>query len=285
MKITKAMLSLLIMTAGLFPAAFAITEGDPNSVTYKYINEADGREIAASQTVKTTETKKPQSVSGYSYQSFSEVTEHIYAKEDITYIQGYPDKTVRGERFLSRAETAAVFYRLYDGYYPKSTRQMTARTFSDVPGNAWYYAEVELCYNAGIINGCADGSFRPDEPITRAEFAVIVSLFEKLPASNKDAFRDVTKEYWAYTHINAAANAGWVRGYGDGTYRPEAAISRSEAVTLINRMRNRSITAAELRRLGVRNPYIDLSESYLSNVVKRRRLCPAIPIRRFGGAT
>ena len=114
------------------------------------------------------------------------------AKEDLTYILGYPDKTVRGERYLSRAETAAIFFRLYDGYYPNVQRQMTSKTFSDIPQGAWYYTEVELAYNIGIISGYADGTFRPDAPITRAEFAIISARFAELPNSNKQMFTDET---------------------------------------------------------------------------------------------
>lgn len=253
----------LIISAFVIPAsASAAEQGDPGTVTDKYINEADGREIAAAQTVTTSEKKDPQTIDGYEYESFSEVTEHVYAKEDLTYIQGYPDKTVRGERYLSRAEAATIFYRLYDGYYPALKRQMTSKTFSDVKSGAWYYTEVELCYNVGIINGYDDGTFRPDEPITRAEFAMIAALFAELPNSGKAMFKDVTKDHWAYQLINSAAEAGWIQGYGDGTYRPESTISRSETVTLINRMRNRAITVSELKALGVKNPYTDLVETY-----------------------
>lgn len=159
------------------------------------------------------------------------MTEHICAKEDLTYIVGYPDTTVRGESNLTRAEAAAIFYRLYDGYYPTLERQMTSTTFSDVPTDAWYYTELELCYNMGIISGYSDGTFKPNDPITRAEFAYLAAKFAELENSSKAMFQDVTKDHWAYQVINAAAQAGWVRGYDDGTYRPETNISRAETVT------------------------------------------------------
>ena len=260
-KITSLFLAVL-MTLSLIPSTLAAGSADAGTVTDMYVNEADGREIAAPQTVKSSEVKNPQTIMGYIYKSFSEVTEHVYAKEDLTYLKGYPDKTVRGERYLSRAEAATIFYRLYDGYYPKLQRQMTSRTFSDIPRDAWYYSEVEMCYNAGLIDGYAGGVFRPNDPITRAEFAIIAARFAELPNSDKQMFNDVTKNHWAFLLINAAAEAGWIKGYSDGTYRPESTISRSETVTLINRMRNRSITVAELKALGVVNPYIDLVETY-----------------------
>ena len=261
-----AVLMTLITVAGMFPiSAFAaeqVVQGDPGSMTDRYLNEADGREIAPSQTVTSSAVKNPQNILGYEYVSYSEVTEHIYAKEDLTYIIGYPDKTVRGERYLSRAEAATIFYRLYDGFYPKVQRQMTSATFNDVPKDAWYYSELELCYNVALVNGYEDGNFRPNDPVTRAEFAVLAARYAELTNSDKQMFKDVTKDHWAYLLINAAAEANWIQGYGDGNYRPERIINRSEAVTLINHMRNRSITAEKLKELGVINPYIDLVETY-----------------------
>jgi len=257
---TLAILLTLVITLGLLPAA--ALEQNKQTTTDRYINEADNREIAAAETVKSTEIKTPQKISDYVYESFSEVTDHIYAKEDLVYINGYPDKTVRGERYLSRAEAAAIFYRLYDGFYPTVQRQMTSKTFSDIPSAAWYSTELELCYNVGLIGGYPDGTFRPDDAITRAEFSKIAAQFAELSNSDKASFKDVTKDHWAYLFINAAADAGWIKGYPDGTYRPETIISRSETVTLINRMRNRSITTAELKKLGVTNPYTDLVDTY-----------------------
>jgi uncharacterized repeat protein (TIGR01451 family) len=266
---TKRLLAILmtfVMTLGVLPlSAFAVeqtVQGSPVSVTDRYLNEADAREIAPPQTVTSPIVKNPQNIIGYEYVSYSEVTEHIYAKEDLTYTIGYPDKTVRGERYLSRAEAATIFYRLYDGFYPQVQRQMTSSTFNDVPKDAWYYTELELCYNVGLVNGYYDGNFRPNNPVTRAEFAVLAARYAELTNSNKVMFRDVTADHWAYLLINAAAEAKWIQGYGDGNYRPERIINRSEAVTLINHMRNRSITVEKLKELGVTNPYIDLVETY-----------------------
>ena len=88
-----AILLTLIFIVGVFPmAALAVAQGDPGSVTETYINESDGREIAPPQTAKSTEAKNPQAIIGYVYESFSEVTEHVYAKECLQYIQGYPDR-------------------------------------------------------------------------------------------------------------------------------------------------------------------------------------------------
>lgn len=259
-----ALLLTLIMVIGLVPAsASALEAGDPNTLTEKYINEGTGKEIAEPQTSKATEAKTPQAVKGYVYaNSYTENTEHIYSRDDLTYLYGYPDKTVRGERYLSRAEAAAIFYRLYDGYYPKLTQSMTKDTFSDVNTDAWYYTEVETLYNIGIISGYEDGTFKPDAPVSRGEFAKLAVAWGDLPRTDKVVFSDVTNEHWSYQFVGAAYAAGWLKGYDDGTYKPDQDISRAETVTMVNQVINRAITLEKLKELGVENPYSDLVETY-----------------------
>ena len=187
---------------------------------------------------------------------------YVYSQEDLTYILGYPDKTVHGEWNLTRAETAAIFYRLHAGAFPAPKRQMSSTTFRDVPQNAWYYKELEMCYNLELANGTDGNRFAPDSPITRAEFAAFAARFAQLENSGKALFNDVTPDHWAYQAVNAAAEAGWIKGYPDGSFKPDDFITRAEAVSLINRMRNRVITAEELKALGIANPYTDLVETY-----------------------
>lgn len=255
------LLAVLMLVGSIPLSAFAASE--KGILTEKYVNEATGKEIIDSKTsTVASDAKKPQSIAGYLYEEYTEETEYIYSKEDLTYLYGYPDKTVQGEKQLSRAEAAAIFYRLYDGEYPKFINRMNGKTFSDVNTKAWYYTEVETLYNIGIISGYSDGTFKPNSPVTRAELAKMVAAFDELEYSEDKMFTDVTKDHWAFSFINAAAIAGWVQGYGDGTFRPDRNISRSETVTLVNRMINRVITVDELRKLGVNNPYEDLAETY-----------------------
>lgn len=264
-KFLALLLSLMTLLGSMATPAFAmetIDPGAPGSLTERYIDEAAGRELAPPATSKSSWVKEAPEIAGYEFESFSQTTGHIYSQEEITYIKGYPDRTVRGERSLSRAEAATIFYRLYNGVYPSSKQHMTEKTFSDVPAGAWYYKELSTCYAARILSGVEDGKFRPNEPITRAEFAVMAAGFAELPVTEKSLFKDVDPNHWAYDEINSAAQAGWIKGYSNGMFQPENEISRSETVTLINRLRNRSITTQELNALGVKNPYTDLVETY-----------------------
>ena len=97
--------------------------------------------------------------------------------------------------------------------------------------------------SAGILEGYEDGTFRPDASITRAEFAAIASRFDKLEAGSK-TFSDVPESHWAYEAISSAAEKGWINGYPDGTFRPENAITRAEAVTLANAVLQRECDEA-----------------------------------------
>ena len=92
--------------------------------------------------------------------------------------------------------------------------------------------------NAGIITGYNDGTFRPNDPITRAEFATIAARFLSDPYSLQDQFYD-TEGHWAEVYINRAAEVGWINGYNDGSFRPNKAITRAEAVTLVNNVLGR----------------------------------------------
>lgn len=264
-KFMALLLSLLTVVGTITTPALAaedLTPGNPGTLTERYIDESTSRELAPPTTSKSSWVKDAPTIEGYEFESFSQTTDHIYSQEEINFIVGYPDKTVRGERSLWRSEAVTIFSRLYNGVYPEAKQHMTENTFSDVSSKAWYYDKLTICYEAGILSGCSDGRFRPNEPITRAEFAAMAAAFAELPQAESAPFRDVSKSHWAYDAINSAAEAGWIAGYPDGTFRPESEISRAETVTLINRLRNRKITTEELRALGVQNPYTDLSESY-----------------------
>ena len=231
-------------------------------ITEKYVDAQDGTEIAnASAYSVAYEEKNPQKIKGYNYVDYSETVEQVYSHKDIPYIIGYPDGSVRTGRNLSRAEAATIFYRLYDGKYPQFTKRMSNNTFSDVKSNNWFYKEVETLYNIGILEGDG-GRFRPNAPITRAELAVIAARFTDLQYASGQMFTDVPRGHWAYSYIVAATQKGWLKGYGDGTFKPDNNISRIETMTLINRVVNRTVTMDKLKELGVRNPYNDLVETF-----------------------
>ena len=116
-------------------------------------------------------------------------------------------------------------------------------TFTDVSESDWYYNAIAFMENAGVIKGYEDGSFRPNNYITRAEFAAIASRYDRLDDINENIFSDVTSLHWAFMMINSASKKGWVTGYEDGTFKPDSFIKRSEVVTVVNRMLQRNAEA------------------------------------------
>lgn len=264
-RITSAGLSLAMM-ATVIPSSFAASTKSAStlsSVTAKYLDAENGKEIAEKQTYSVThEEKSPQTITNYTYADYTESVEYVYSHKDLTYIIGYPDKGVHPNGDLTRAEAAMIFYRLYDGDYPSFTRRMSNGTFKDVSAKNWFYEPVETLYNIGLLEGKSKDSFAPNAPISRAEFAVLAARFQNLKYTSGKVFSDVEKGHWAYSYINAASEAGWIQGYPDGTFRPDKEITRTETVTLVNSMINRTVTREKLKALNVRNPYNDLAESF-----------------------
>ena len=255
----------LVCTGGLGSmVASAATGSNLANVTESYVDAANGKKIINDTSYSEThEQKSPKAITGYQYVDYTESVERVYSHKDLTYIYGYPDRTVRTDRNMTRGEAAAVFYRLYDRIYPNMQYRMSTTTFKDLPKNAWYYNEVETLYNIGVVqDDDRSGRFRGDEAITRAEFATWAARWANLAYATGRKFSDVNVGYWAYGDINAASAAGWIDGYPDGTFRPDNFIQRAEVMKLVNGMVNRSITVNELNRLGVRNPYTDLSPSH-----------------------
>ena len=153
------------------------------------------------------------------------------------YIQGYPDGRVKPENNITRAEVATIFYRLLTDD-AREYFWSNDSGFSDVKPGDWYNTAVSTMVNAGILTGYNDGTFRPNDPITRAEFATIAARFLSDPYSLQDRFYD-TEGHWAEVYINRAAEVGWINGYNDGSFRPDQAITRAEAVTLVNNVLGR----------------------------------------------
>ncbi|HML36929.1 MAG TPA: S-layer homology domain-containing protein [Bacillota bacterium] len=194
--------------------------------------------------------------------SFAQTMPTQEKPEHYAYINGYPDDEIKPLNKISREETAVIFYRLMGEGSRKEYASIGA-PFSDVDGARWSGDEISALYNAGIIQGYDDGSFRPEEPITRAEFAVMAARFERFqnaeaPGST-DGLVDVdkfeaaegtgspdTKNHWARQWIGAAVEKGWIRVFGDGTFRPENNIIRCEAMMLVNDALDRRVNGAGL---------------------------------------
>lgn len=256
-----------VLSTGITNASAAettLTGGALALVTESYVDASDGKNIAKDVSYSVThEERSPQKITDYSYVDYTERVERIYSHRDLNYIYGYPDNTVKPDQSMTRGEAAAVFCRLYDSIYPSMPYRMSATTFSDLTTSAWYYREVEILYNTGVIKDeFGDGKFRGEEPITRAEFATWAARWANLEYATGLSFTDVPVGHWAYGDINAASAAGWIDGYPNGTFQPEASISRVEVMKLVNGGVNRSITLQELTAMGVRNPYTDLATNH-----------------------
>ena len=163
--------------------------------------------------------------------------------DHFAYIVGYGNGEVRPQNSITRAEVAAIFFRLLEDDVRDAnyTRQ---NKFTDVSNDAWYCSAVSTLSAMGIISGYPDTTFRPNASITRAEFAAIATRFDvngdKTPAS----FNDIAG-HWAKDEIAVAANNGWVNGYEDGSFRPQNKITRAETMSLVNRVLNRKPETAE----------------------------------------
>ena len=179
-----------------------------------------------------------------------------FIADHILYIKGYPWGTVAPDANITRAETAEIIYRLLEA--SKLNRQRT-NPFPDVAMGEWYAQSVTYLASIGIIKGYLDGTFKPDNPITRAEFATMISGFDNLEIANYNKFSDV-EGHWAVGYINSAATKGWVAGYPDGTFKPENYITRAEVVSVINRMLNRRIKIGDIPKWAP--SYSDLSEAH-----------------------
>ncbi|MDR3296180.1 MAG: S-layer homology domain-containing protein, partial [Clostridiales Family XIII bacterium] len=173
------------------------------------------------------------------------------------YINGYSDGTVKPDGAITRAEVAKIFFSLIRDTAKNST---AATSFADVADGAWYSQAVNYLAEHEILKGYHENGqsvFKPEQNITRAEFAAIAARLDDLLAAN-NAFADVASDHWAIAFISSAAGKGWINGYPDGTFRPSNDITRAEVVTVANKMTGRKLKTGEPSV----NPYSDLASSH-----------------------
>ncbi|MDR2711506.1 MAG: S-layer homology domain-containing protein [Clostridiales bacterium] len=171
------------------------------------------------------------------------ITEKLETEEHIPYINGYPDGSVRPNGKITRAEVALIFWRLLIA--PDKNDTVTA-TFNDIKGDEPYAQAVKYLARIDILRGYKDGSFKPSQEVTRAEFAAIAGRFDDLVGRAGNPFTDIAETHWAYAYIVSAYMKGWVRGYPNGEFRPQNNITRAEVVKIINCMLGRGIKLADL---------------------------------------
>ena len=180
--------------------------------------------------------------------------------DHFAFLVGYTDGTFGPERNMTRAEVTTMFARLLTAQIEAD--KTYSNTFSDVPKGYWAANYIGYMQQFGIITGYSDGNFRPDAPVTRAEFAAIASRFEKLTEGSK-SFADVPDTYWAARYINFAATRGWVTGYSDGTFKPENPITRAEVAAVTCRLLERSADQNYIRsHFNELRTFSDMTESH-----------------------
>lgn len=185
--------------------------------------------------------------------------------EHKAYIVGYEDGTFQPDGDMTRAEAAAIFARMISE--EKGEKISGNHSFTDVSENAWYADYIGYLAKYDIIKGYEDGTFKPDAPVTRAEFTAMTvryyDLFHdvKYPA-NTTKYPDVSGSYWAVKDISYATNAKWLNGYADGSFKPDTNITRAEVVTVVNRMTGRTADKEYINdNLSVLNKFTDLKNN------------------------
>ena len=163
------------------------------------------------------------------------VSKWLNTTDHIKYLNGYPGGAFGPNDNMTRAEAAQMFYSLL-----LNKNSSVTVSFSDVDGQAWYAAAVHTLASLGIMEGVGDGRFAPERAITRAEFTAIAARFAALDTSGGNTFSDVNEDAWYYGYVTGCAKYGWITGYPDGTFRPNATITRAEVTVIVNRMLGRS---------------------------------------------
>ena len=174
----------------------------------------------------------------------------LNTQDHYSYLIGYSDGTVRPNGRITRAEVATIFFRLLTD----DTRQRnwsSENTFSDVSADKWYNNAVSTLCHMGVLDGYSDGTFRPNAPITRAEFAKIAVSFAQANGSAVYSyFTDVKTTDWFAPYVTAAKDSGLIEGYSDGSFKPENRITRAEACAIVNRVLGRKPSKSHMKISG-----------------------------------
>ena len=183
-------------------------------------------------------------------QDISLVIPALNKDDHVAYIIGYSDGTVRPNGRITRAEVATIFFRLLTD----DTRQRnwsSENNFSDVSADKWYNNAVSTLCHMGVLGGYSDGTFRPNAPITRAEFAKIAVSFAQINGSAVYSyFTDVKTTDWFAPYVTAAKDSGLIEGYSDGSFKPENRITRAEACAIVNRVLGRKPSKNHMKISG-----------------------------------
>ena len=205
----------------------------PKRVGYTFTGWYADKEL----TDKITSVKMTSDKTVYAGWQATDVPNYLNNENHFAYIVGYEDGTVRPNANISRAEVAAIFFRLLKDDVRDDN--LTANSvFTDVAFGLWHNKSISTMAHVGILKGRTADTFVPNAPITRAEFAAICSRFDRSNVEIKSDFNDISG-HWAEKEIRRAASLGWIKGYADGSFKPDQNITRAEAASMINRMLHR----------------------------------------------
>lgn len=161
----------------------------------------------------------------------------LFTDDHYAYIVGGPDGTVRPNDSMTRAGVATIFFRLLKDSV-RDGNLLTSNTYTDVADDYWANTAISTMTGLGIVQGRSTTTFDPKAPITRAQFAAICARFDTGKSNGEQTFSDI-QGHWAEKYIQRAAELGWIKGFEDGTFRPDTYITRAQAMTMINRVLNR----------------------------------------------
>ena len=242
-----------------------ITVYDANGkkISTTYVNSAGvftaylNRALIAGETIKIEARDKDKNITKIEYKVTKNAVEEVKA---IAYIKGYPDGTFKPQANVTRAEAAQMFATLLNGGTNFGTSQATK--FSDASDD-WYSKAINYVVGKGLISGYPNGTFKPNESITRAEFAQMISGYIKNEKAGSSDFQDV-KDHWAKDAIDKLYGNKNVTGYPDGSFKPNAKITRAEAVTILNSVFNRNTNKNSLNNVNTSslNKFSDVSEGF-----------------------
>ena len=232
-------------TDGYKDNAFTVTETgwvQHSDGSYKWMVTRVCKYCGYEETVEETKRDEVDDITAVLLPALQANTDDHYS-----YLIGYADGTVRPNGKITRAEVATIFFRLLDDD-TRAKYWSSKNDFSDVSADKWYNNAVSTLSNMGVIGGYADGTFRPDAPISRAEFAKIaVSFTQNNGSATYNYFTDVKTTDWFAPYVTAAKDAGLIEGYSDGSFKPESKITRAEACAIVNRTLGRKPSKAHMK--------------------------------------
>lgn len=240
-----------------------VYDASGKKISNTYVNNAGvftaflDRALIYGETIKIEAKDKDKNITKIDYKVTKNAVEEVKA---IAYIKGYPDGTFKPQANVTRAEAAQMFATLLNGGTNFGTSQATK--FSDASDD-WYSKAVNYVVGKGLISGYPNGTFKPNESITRAEFAQMISGYIKNEKAGSSDFKDV-KDHWAKDAIDKLYGNKNVTGYPDGSFKPNAKITRAEAVTILNSVFNRNTNKNSLNNVNTSslNKFSDVNESF-----------------------